>query len=302
MKKLQKLLGTVVLIIMMIVAMGSSVHAGGTKEVRNIPLADSGLGGTTYTSQYVNSGLYYEACGSVNYSLQHNVNYGKYNSSSFTFNSTGYKVTSLNKTLKGGVGFISNYESTAYNKYDYKANGSQLYYGSTVTYYWNSTMALGNNANAHYDVTTISGFANDDFLCNNEFNIVMNVGGRSLASTQDQQEVPAEFNKNVDNLEVSLGEEYSVSEELKAKDVVMNNFSNDSATYTLTQQKDNPIDIVNVHSFIEHIANGNVYEIGNFENIEGTKFNVVKFSKDDVFMSLVSEQSVEDIISHAEGL
>ncbi|ANU10851.1 hypothetical protein A1A1_01448 [Planococcus antarcticus DSM 14505] len=290
------------LVAIILVMMGGQAYAGGTKQVRVVPLGTSGAGGTSYIGQDIASGPYFASCGSVKYNLQHNVNYGAYKSTSFKFNSTGYTVRSLSGSLKGGVGFIGNYETTAYNKYNYNYNGVRLYKGSTAKYTWNYTMPLGSkNRNAHYDVTTTSGFSNPPILCNNELNIVMDVGGRSSLALK-QNEVPASFKENSEKISDALGDGYKVDEKAFTSNAMLSNFHDENENIALTQQTDNAIEVVGVEDYELITSNEMVYEVGEFYNAADVKVNVVRFEKNNVFMSLVSEQDVESILEFAESL
>lgn len=295
-----------ILLVLLCLSMGTSTSAGGLKEVHIIPLQNSGQGGVSFISQSIDSGPYFESCGKITYKIDHEVNFGAYNSTSFRFNTTYFTISGISGTesVKGGVGFTGNYENSAHNKFDYKYNGTRLT-NKKYSYVWNRTLPLGPaNKNAHYDSTTTSGFTNQQILCNNEDNIIMDVGGRSASLVKDVS-TPLNFVQNSDKVSSYVGEEYKLNSKTYSQDAIVNQFENGENILTLTQQNDNPIFINNVdeNDFVSfNTTNGFEYELAEFKNAEEETLTVVRFKTNGVYMALVSNLPLEEILKIAENL
>ncbi|MGE6613999.1 hypothetical protein ACQKFG_26510 [Peribacillus sp. NPDC076916] len=315
MKVLKRLLFSCLAVMLFSSLLSTEAYAGGQKNNYVYKLGKSGSSGTFSKLQKIRSGLYFTACGKVTYDLEHIVNFGKWDTKNFRWNTSSFKLSNLKGRMTGGVALTGNYENTKYNKLDHKYSGVELKSG-TFKYSWNRTMPLGpKNKNAHYDVTTKSGWATPSINCNNEANVVLDVGGSasSLAyldeaasfETYSDEDIPTEFTEKTESLSEAIGDDFDGQVEPLGKDVVVSHF--DSAkkdTIILTQQNDNPISVNDVddEDFSKVVVDDVAYEIGNFKNAADEKMNVVKFEKDRIYMALVTNQTNEEALKLAEEL
>ncbi|RHW36085.1 DUF4367 domain-containing protein [Neobacillus notoginsengisoli] len=307
MKKFKKLFFSSFWVLVCSLLISSSVSAGGQNNVYIFPLGSSGsTGGSWSTVQTINSGPYFSACGKVTYNLAHVVSFGAWTSTNWKWNNSTFRITNLSGKVTGGVGFTGNYESTASNSYDYKYSGVQLYSNTTYTYSWNRNMPLGpKNKNAHYDISTISGFPNPAIICENTAKVVFDVGGKTSSTMFTNLATPLEFSNNKENLATNLGEEYNEQSKMFGQSAIVTHFENGEHNFILlTQQKDSPININNINDnvFLSINDNGFEYEIGSFQNEANSTLNVVKFQKKGTYMALVANLSKEEILKIAEDL
>lgn len=315
MKVFKKLLFSCLVVILFSTQMITDAYAGGQKNNYVYKIGNSGSSGLFSKVQKIRSGLYFTACGKVTYDLEHIVRFGKWDTKNFRWNTSSFKLSNLKGRMTGGVALTGNYENTKYNKLDHKYSGVELKSG-TFNYTWNRTMPLGTkNKNAHYDLTTKSGWATPSINCNNEVNVVLDVGGsgRSLAYLDDSasyetyanEDIPTEFTEKTESLFDALGEDFDGEVEPLGEDVVVSHFDNAKEdTIILTQQNDNPISVNDVEDkdFSKVVIDGVKYEIGNFNNVADEEMNVIKFEKDGMFMALVTNKTNEEAFKLAEEL
>jgi hypothetical protein len=305
-KKFKKVLCSGLLVMLCFGLLGTNALAGGQVNTYIYPLASSGSSGAWSKIVTVNGGAYFEGCGRVTYNVEHFVPFGAWTSTSWKWTTSSYKITNLSGKVSGGVGFTGNYESTSSNVFDYKYLNTQIYANTTYSYSWNRTMALGPiNKNAHYDVTTKSGFPNPSSLCDDKTQVVFDVGGRATISANTEQVIPLEFTQSNQNLSKQLGSKYHGKSDMLGKDSMVTQYDNDGQNVVLlTQQKDFPISINNIKDsdFVSENKNGLKYELGSFSNAEGTKMNVIRFKKKNIYMALVTVLSEEEALKIAEGL
>lgn len=315
MKALKRLLFSCLAVMLFSSLLSTEAYAGGQKNNYVYKLGKSGSSGTFSKLQKIRSGLYFTACGKVTYDLEHIVNFGKWDTKNFRWNTSSFTLSNLKGRMTGGVALTGNYEGTGNNKLDHKYSGVELKSG-TFKYTWNRTMALGpKNKNAHYDITTKSGWATPSINCNNEANVVLDVGGSasSLAyldeaasfETYSDEDIPTEFTEKTESLSEAIGDDFDGQVEPLGKDVVVSHFDNAKKdTIILTQQNDTPISVNNVddEDFSKVVVDDVAYEIGNFKNAADEKMNVVKFEKDGIYMALVTNQTNEEALKLAEEL
>jgi hypothetical protein len=180
----------------------------------------------------------------------------------------------------------------------------QLYANILYSYDWNTTIKLGPaNHNAHYDITTKSGFPTQSIVCDNEDNVIMDVGGKNT-SVATSSTVPESFSANKNELAAYLGEKYKVDSKMFSKDAMVNNFyKDDSNDLILTQQNGSPILIadVNEDDFVSYNEKGFKYELGHFNNADEVKMNVVRFKANGVYMALVTDLAIEEALKIAHS-
>lgn len=305
MKKMRNLICSAVFLLASL-GVTTSAFAGGVVNTYVHSLPSSGGGGGWSTTQKINSGPYFEGCGRVTYNVSHYVNYGSWTSKDWRWNTSTFNISSLSGKATGGVALTGNYENTAYNKLDYKYSGVQVYAGTTYSYTWNRTMPLGPlNKNAHYDITTKSGFPNPSILCDNTAQVVFDVGGRASIALAPDQVIPDEFTENEKSLSARLGQKYNGESKMLGKNVMVNQFDDvDGNNVLLSQQKDSPISMNNINDgdFVSKNVRGFKYEFGSFNNAEGTLMNVLKFKKNDVYLALVTDLTEKEALKIAEAL
>lgn len=293
MKKKRQSIILLVLVMLTSMCLTSNVSAGGQINNFYTSLATSGGGGSWSTRQNINSGVYFNACGRVTFTVNHIVNYGSWTSNTWKWNYSTFSISNVSGKVSGGVGFTGNYESSAYNKYDYTYFGDQIFSGTTYRYNWNRSMPLGPvNKQAHYDISIKSGFPNPGILCDNEARVIFGVGktsGRSF--TEVESAIPEEFSKNTIELSKYLGKEYNGETKMFGKKASVSHFESENQnTVLLTQQEDTPININNINDneFISKNISNFEYEIGNFKTAGGTDMNVIRFKKNKLYMALVT--------------
>lgn len=301
MKKSTKLFTAGILSLSMFLT-GSNVLAGGVKDQEIISLGDSGLGGTTYASTIVDeNALYYESCGSISYKKSHEISFGTFNTSSFHFNSTSFTISNLSGgDIQGGVGYTGNYQDETYNEFDYKYYGAKLSANQKYTYNWNRTIPLGSNTNAHYDMTTASGYPSPAIICNNEVNFIFDVGGRSsfalLSSIED------DFTQNKNKLTQALENKYKdkvkVKDKIVSKGALLSEYRSIDTLMALTQQKGASIKFneIKEEDYTSYSNKGFKYELAELYNVDGVKLNIIKFKQKGIYLALVTSLPKEEAI------
>lgn len=297
-KKFRLMLISMITLSLLVVSNASAA----TSKLTIVPLYSSGTGSSYSFSRDITGFTAEESCGGT-YRITHTINYANYTSTQFRFLTNYFKITILNGTVSGGVGFIGNYEDTANNYYQYKYSGVKLSQDVLYNYPWNTTVYLGSNKNAHYDITTRSGYPMPAQICDNEDKVIMDVGGKNTSVAITSSAIPEQFSKNKKDLSNQLGETFKENSKMVSNNAMINHFYQMENDVILTQQTGSPVLIgdVNEDDFVTYNENGFKYELAHFFNADEIRMNVMRFKANGTYMALVTDSSLEETLKIAHS-
>ncbi|WP_163969395.1 hypothetical protein [Oceanobacillus halotolerans] len=189
---------------------------------------------------------------------------------------------------------------------DYTYNGVRLQAGQTYTTNWNRTIPLGSlNRAASVGIMTISG-SGSSYACGTEVWQTWHVGARSLTTINDSpvNEVSNNVLANKKEILAVLSNDYQeAAEPMTAGSTMVSHFSDiENGNLVIVTQQEDPIQVNNVEEedFVSKKDEKFHYEYASFNNYSEQELSIIKYKKDDIYTSIVSILSEQEIVDIAK--